>query len=75
MHAYWAANVWALYIGADKVTCLILKQLGWLKSTRTAVMTAGLVQEQTFLVLPSPTPAVTFSLTICTMLVSKKFSN
>ncbi|KAK1123389.1 hypothetical protein K0M31_008099 [Melipona bicolor] len=68
VHAYWAANAWALYIGIDKATCLILKQLEWLKSTRTAVMTGGLVQEQTFLVLPSPTPAVTFLVTICTML-------
>ncbi|XP_033316014.1 probable dolichyl pyrophosphate Glc1Man9GlcNAc2 alpha-1,3-glucosyltransferase isoform X3 [Bombus bifarius] len=68
VHAYWAANAWALYIGIDKIASLILKQLGWLKVTRSAVMTGGLVQEQSFLVLPTPTPIVTFLLTIFTMM-------
>ncbi|XP_071874031.1 ALG6/ALG8 family glucosyltransferase xit isoform X1 [Bombus fervidus] len=68
VHAYWAANAWALYIGIDKIASLILKQLGWLKVTRSAVMTGGLVQEQSFLILPTPTPIVTFLLTIFTMM-------
>ncbi|XP_043786213.1 probable dolichyl pyrophosphate Glc1Man9GlcNAc2 alpha-1,3-glucosyltransferase [Apis laboriosa] len=70
VHAYWAANVWALYIAIDKIIFLILKKLKWLKITRSAVMTAGLVQEQSFLVLPTPTPIVTFLLTIFSMIPS-----
>ncbi|CAK9818052.1 Probable dolichyl pyrophosphate Glc1Man9GlcNAc2 alpha-1,3-glucosyltransferase [Anthophora plagiata] len=68
VHAYWAANVWALYIAVDKVISIILKGLGWLKITKSAVMTGGLVQEQSFLVLPTPTPFITFSLTLFTIL-------
>lgn len=34
-------------------------------------MTAGLVQEQSFLVLPTPTPIITFLLTIFSMIVSQ----
>ena len=68
VHAYWAANAWALYIGADKLLSLVLKQLGLLKTTKLAVMTGGLVQEQSFLVLPTPTPLVTFLLTLSSIL-------
>ncbi|XP_076237689.1 ALG6/ALG8 family glucosyltransferase xit isoform X2 [Calliopsis andreniformis] len=64
VHAYWAANAWALYIGMDKVASIILKQLGWLKSIKSAVMTGGLVQEQSFVILPTPTPHITFLLTL-----------
>lgn len=35
-------------------------------------MTAGLVQEQSFLVLPTPTPIITFLLTIFSMMVNIK---
>ncbi|XP_076544418.1 ALG6/ALG8 family glucosyltransferase xit isoform X2 [Osmia lignaria lignaria] len=68
VHAYWAANAWALYIGADKLLSLVLKQLGLLTTTKLAVMTGGLVQEQSFLVLPTPTPFVTFLLTLSSIL-------
>ncbi|XP_076397185.1 ALG6/ALG8 family glucosyltransferase xit isoform X1 [Megachile rotundata] len=68
VHAYWAANAWALYISADKLLSLFLKQLGWLKATKLAVMTGGLVQEQLFLVLPTPTPLITFLLTFSSIL-------
>ncbi|XP_017791110.1 PREDICTED: probable dolichyl pyrophosphate Glc1Man9GlcNAc2 alpha-1,3-glucosyltransferase [Habropoda laboriosa] len=68
VHAYWAANAWALYIGVDKAISIILKRLGWLKVTKSAVMTGGLVQEQSFLVLPTPTPLITFSLTLFAIL-------
>ncbi|KYQ47439.1 putative dolichyl pyrophosphate Glc1Man9GlcNAc2 alpha-1,3-glucosyltransferase [Trachymyrmex zeteki] len=68
VHSYWAANGWALYIGAEKVLSVIWKHLGWLKDVKSAVMTGGLVQEQNFLILPTPTPIVTFLLTFVTML-------
>ncbi|XP_014483319.1 PREDICTED: probable dolichyl pyrophosphate Glc1Man9GlcNAc2 alpha-1,3-glucosyltransferase [Dinoponera quadriceps] len=63
VHSYWAANGWALYIGVEKVLSVIWKRLGWLGDAKTAVMTGGLVQEQAFLILPTPTPIVTFLLT------------
>lgn len=46
------------------------KYLGWLKDVKPAVMTGGLVQEQSLLVLPTPTPIVTFILTFVAILVS-----
>ncbi|KYN37272.1 putative dolichyl pyrophosphate Glc1Man9GlcNAc2 alpha-1,3-glucosyltransferase [Trachymyrmex septentrionalis] len=68
VHSYWAANSWALYIGAEKVLSVIWKRLGWLKNVKSAVMTGGLVQEQNFLILPTPTPIITFLLTFVIML-------
>lgn len=70
VHSYWAANSWTFYIGAEKVLSVIWKYLGWLKDVKPAVMTGGLVQEQSFLVLPTPTPIVTFILTFVAILVS-----
>lgn len=68
VHSYWAANGWALYIGVEKVLSVIWKRLGWLKDVKSAVMTGGLVQEQNFLILPTPTPIVTFLLIFVTIL-------
>ncbi|XP_066590081.1 dolichyl pyrophosphate Glc1Man9GlcNAc2 alpha-1,3-glucosyltransferase isoform X2 [Prorops nasuta] len=68
VHAYWAANGWAIYIGLDKVLSLFLKYLGWTGATKTAVMTGGLVQEQSFSVLPTPTPLITFIISFATMI-------
>ncbi|KAL6439850.1 hypothetical protein ACFW04_004109 [Cataglyphis niger] len=68
VHSYWAANGWALYIGAEKVLSIIWKHLGWLKDIKSAVMTGGLVQEQSFLILPTPTPIFTFLLTFLAIL-------
>ncbi|XP_032683557.1 probable dolichyl pyrophosphate Glc1Man9GlcNAc2 alpha-1,3-glucosyltransferase [Odontomachus brunneus] len=68
VHSYWAANGWALYIGVEKVLSVIWKRLGWLKDAKSAVMTGGLVQEQTFLILPTPTPIVTFIFTFLAIL-------
>ncbi|XP_034937292.1 probable dolichyl pyrophosphate Glc1Man9GlcNAc2 alpha-1,3-glucosyltransferase isoform X2 [Chelonus insularis] len=70
VHAYWAANVWSLYVGLDKILTVVWKQLGWLSSmhVQTATMTGGLVQESSLTVLASPTPLVTFIATICSML-------
>ncbi|XP_015595086.1 probable dolichyl pyrophosphate Glc1Man9GlcNAc2 alpha-1,3-glucosyltransferase [Cephus cinctus] len=68
VHAYWAANAWALYTGADKFLSVLWKQLGWLQATRTASMTGGLVQEDIFTVLPTPTPIVTFVVTFASMI-------
>lgn len=70
MHAYWAPNAWALYIGVDKIVSVALKQLGLLNGAKSAVMTGGLVQEQSFATLPTPTPLVTFLLTLFSMSVS-----
>jgi len=70
VHSYWAANGWALYIAAEKILSVVWKRLGWLKDVKSAVMTGGLVQEQNFLILPTPTPIVTFLFTFVAMLVS-----
>ncbi|XP_036149729.1 uncharacterized protein LOC105830502 [Monomorium pharaonis] len=67
VHSYWAANGWALYIGTEKVLSVIWKRLGWLRDVKSAVMTGGLVQEQNFLILPTPTPIITFLLTFAAM--------
>ncbi|KAL6258529.1 hypothetical protein P5V15_010486 [Pogonomyrmex californicus] len=67
VHSYWAANGWALYIGVEKILSVIWKQLGWLKDIKSAVMTGGLVQEQNFVILPTPTPISTFLLTFVAM--------
>ncbi|XP_078044130.1 ALG6/ALG8 family glucosyltransferase xit isoform X2 [Augochlora pura] len=68
VHAYWAANVWALYIGLDKAVATIFKLLGWIETTKIAVMTGGLVQEQSLIALPTPTPVVTLLLTLVSIL-------
>jgi len=70
VHSYWAANCWALYIGAEKILSVVWKHLGWLKDVKSAVMTGGLVQEQNFFILPTPIPIVTFLLTFLAILVS-----
>ncbi|XP_014222388.1 probable dolichyl pyrophosphate Glc1Man9GlcNAc2 alpha-1,3-glucosyltransferase [Trichogramma pretiosum] len=67
VHSYWASNAWALYVGADKVLSVIFKRLGWLNHVKTASMTGGLVQEETFAVLPTPSPLVTFIITFLSM--------
>ncbi|XP_063978844.1 probable dolichyl pyrophosphate Glc1Man9GlcNAc2 alpha-1,3-glucosyltransferase [Diachasmimorpha longicaudata] len=64
VHAYWAPNAWALYVGVDKVLSVLWKRLGWPLTTQTAAMTGGLVQEGELSVLPTPTPIVTFIATI-----------
>ncbi|CAG5102102.1 3-glucosyltransferase (Homo sapiens) [Cotesia congregata] len=68
VHAYWAANAWALYIGADKILSVISKRFGWVATTKTASMTGGLVQEDTLAILPTPTPLVTFVATLLSIL-------
>lgn len=73
VHSYWAPNGWALYIGIEKVLSVIWKRLGWLKDAKSAIMTGGLVQEQSFLILPTPTPIITFLLTFLAILVSFHF--
>lgn len=70
VHSYWAANCWALYIGVEKILTVLWRHLGWLKGAKSAVMTGGLVQEQSFLILPTPTPVVTFGLIFLAIVVS-----
>jgi hypothetical protein len=64
VHAYWAANAWALYVAADK---------GLAAVTRTpappASMTGGVVGEAVHVVLPGISPLVTAGVTLCAMLV------
>ncbi|XP_035744124.1 probable dolichyl pyrophosphate Glc1Man9GlcNAc2 alpha-1,3-glucosyltransferase isoform X2 [Vespa mandarinia] len=80
VHAYWAANGWALYVITDKILSIILKYLGWIKIVKSAIMTGGLVQEEIFIVLPTPKPITTFVLTFIGMvpalyvLLCKKFA-
>ncbi|ALC49232.1 CG4542 [Drosophila busckii] len=64
-HAYWAPNVWALYNTADKIAAGIL---GRTPATPRAASTSGLVQDVEHLVLPRITPAMTFALTLASML-------
>lgn len=71
VHAYWAPNAWALYVGFDKVLTTVLKHSGLLKNVKTGAMTGGLVQEESLAVLPTPTPLVTFLVTFASMLVNK----
>ncbi|XP_015119178.1 probable dolichyl pyrophosphate Glc1Man9GlcNAc2 alpha-1,3-glucosyltransferase [Diachasma alloeum] len=68
VHAYWAPNAWALYIGADKMLSLVWKRLGLPTTTKTAAMTGGLVQEGELSVLPTPTPLVAFIATFLAIL-------
>lgn len=68
LHAYWAANFWALYAGFDKILVILWKYLGLHIENNSARLTGGLVQEQTFLVLPTPLPITTFAATILFMM-------
>ncbi|XP_012263186.2 probable dolichyl pyrophosphate Glc1Man9GlcNAc2 alpha-1,3-glucosyltransferase [Athalia rosae] len=68
VHAYWAANAWALYTGFDKVLLVIWKRLDWLTASGSASMTGGLVQEYSYAVLPTPTPLATLVITFISML-------
>lgn len=62
VHAYWAPNAWALYMGAD---LFLARALG----VRSAVpnSTSGLVGSTATLVLPNIPPAVTLALTVLAM--------
>ncbi|XP_033216632.1 probable dolichyl pyrophosphate Glc1Man9GlcNAc2 alpha-1,3-glucosyltransferase isoform X2 [Belonocnema kinseyi] len=68
LHAYWAANIWALYAAFDKVLSLFWKNRGWLHEDNQAKLTGGLVRMQSFSVLPTPSPLATFIITVLTML-------
>jgi len=59
VHSYWAPNVWALYMSADRV---LAKLVGVVDSG--AASTRGLVQITENAVLPNVTPSVTFALTL-----------
>ena len=70
VHAYWAPNAWAVYAGIDKILTILFKYTGKLKNIKTGSMTGGLVQEEVFTILPTPTPLVTFIITFVSMLVN-----
>ncbi|XP_011502023.1 PREDICTED: probable dolichyl pyrophosphate Glc1Man9GlcNAc2 alpha-1,3-glucosyltransferase [Ceratosolen solmsi marchali] len=63
IHAYWAPNAWALCAGADKLLSVIWKKFNWLDNVKIASMSGGLVQEDSFMILPTPTPIFTFVIT------------
>ncbi|KAK9917778.1 hypothetical protein WJX75_008084 [Coccomyxa subellipsoidea] len=52
MHAYWAANMWALYAAADRALALLLLRFGFPVEKASSLMTGGLVQVSSFAVLP-----------------------
>lgn len=64
VHAYWAANAWALYIAGDKAVAI---------ATRTpmppASMTGGVVGEAVHVLLPAVSPPITGVVTLVAMLV------
>lgn len=70
LHAYWAANFWALYAGLDKLLVVFWKSQGWYVEDQPARLTGGLVQEQSFFLLPTPTPIATFYTAILFMMPS-----
>lgn len=41
MHAYWAANVWALYAAVDRALALLLPHLGFQVGRTAALMTGS----------------------------------
>src|SRR3546814_11424263 len=67
VHAYWAPNVWALYMFADRVLLLVVRRfpslhplLGVdLSGAAAASSTAGMVGDFGTSVLPSPRPVHT----------------
>ncbi|KAK9812084.1 hypothetical protein WJX73_004950 [Symbiochloris irregularis] len=61
-HAYWAANVWALYTLADKVLARLLHKTAGLASS-----TGGLVQTFSFAVLPDIGPTTCAVLSLAAM--------
>jgi alpha-1,3-glucosyltransferase len=52
LHAYWAPNAWALYAAADVFASKALAWTGLRQQARLTSVTAGLVQEASFAVLP-----------------------
>ncbi|XP_044727314.1 probable dolichyl pyrophosphate Glc1Man9GlcNAc2 alpha-1,3-glucosyltransferase [Chrysoperla carnea] len=69
-HAYWAPNFWALYNFLDKFAVILYGKVGMKIPTNntSAVMTGGLVQEYSHIILPTITPLITFLLTFFIML-------
>ncbi|BDA51372.1 probable dolichyl pyrophosphate Glc1Man9GlcNAc2 alpha-1,3- [Coccomyxa sp. Obi] len=67
MHAYWAANVWALYAAVDRALALLLPHLGFTVDRTAALMTGGLVQVSNFAVLPDIEAGTTLILVLLTM--------
>ena len=76
-HAYWAANVWALYCAADRALLVVITRLlppalaqPWFPAVQpTASVTRGLVGDVAFSVLPEITPTATLVLSVLATLV------
>jgi alpha-1,3-glucosyltransferase len=70
LHAYWAANVWALYAAADRALLAAVRVLA--PAALPAVpgaLTRGLVGDTAFAMLPAISPTTTFVLTVLAILV------
>eukprot|EP00884_Botryococcus_braunii_P019288 jgi/Botrbrau1/6042/Bobra.0042s0025.2 len=63
-HAYWAANLWALYSFADKSLAAVLPHLGIPVTVPVGHMTGGLVQVFHTVVLPDVGPRTTVLLVL-----------
>ncbi|XP_071692884.1 dolichyl pyrophosphate Glc1Man9GlcNAc2 alpha-1,3-glucosyltransferase-like [Rutidosis leptorrhynchoides] len=64
-HAYWAPNIWVLYILSDKMFAFMLTKFGFHIQAPTASFTGGLVGDSSpFAILPTITPSVTFALVL-----------
>ncbi|KAK9828093.1 hypothetical protein WJX81_002987 [Elliptochloris bilobata] len=66
-HAYWAANVWALYAAADKALAAGLQLLGRPAAAPAANLTGGLVGVSSFAVLPDVSPAAALALVLAAL--------
>ncbi|EIE18017.1 ALG6, ALG8 glycosyltransferase [Coccomyxa subellipsoidea C-169] len=67
MHAYWAANLWALYAAADRALAVLLPRFGFPVEKTASLMTGGLVQVSSFAVLPNVTAGTTLIVVLFTM--------
>ncbi|CAM9120050.1 unnamed protein product [Discosporangium mesarthrocarpum] len=71
VHAYWAPNLWALYLATDRVLLLIMKRTGMLDPLACmGSTTGGLVQTATTAVLPNVSPLVCVVLSLLACLPS-----
>lgn len=80
-HAYWAANVWALYTGLDRVLLFLVRKKPGFTSNLSILFSIdidqssmksasrGLIGDTTFSILPTPTPLICFILTLVPILI------
>ncbi|MEW5304258.1 MAG: hypothetical protein WDW36_006881 [Sanguina aurantia] len=64
VHAYWAANIWALYCGLDKLAAAVLPLMGVGVEKVAGNLAGGLVGVARFSVLPQVEPGATMLLVL-----------